>query len=176
MSHIVIAPFSNSDIRDWPAGHFQALIARLVAEWDGTIHLVGAPGQAIRAREIVRPFTSDRVISECGRRSWPDTVGLIRSAACVVGNNSGIVHLAAFLGVPTLCVFSGSHQRLEWRPIGDRAVTLSRAIACSPCHLHHAAHCPYGLACLEQIAPETVFETAMRLADRTPVEQFADVA
>lgn len=176
MGHIVVAPFSNSDIRDWPAVHFRVLIARLVAGWDGLIHLVGAPGQAVRAREVVRSFDSSRVINQCGRASWGDTVALIRGAACVIGNNSGIAHLAAFEGVPTLCVFGGAHQRLEWRPIGGNAVTLSRAIACSPCHLHHAADCPFGLACLEQIAPDQVFETAMRLIDRVPGEVFADVA
>jgi ADP-heptose:LPS heptosyltransferase len=176
MSHIVVAPFSNSDIRDWPAAHFGTLIARLVAKRDEVIHVIGAPGQVIRAREIIRPFGANRVVSDCGRRSWTDTLGLVRSAACVIGNNSGIAHLAAFEGVPTVCVFSGSHQRLEWRPIGGHVVTLSRAIACSPCHYHHAAHCPYGLACLEQITPDAVFEAVSHLIDHAPGEQFADVA
>jgi ADP-heptose:LPS heptosyltransferase len=176
MSHIVIAPFSNSDIRDWPAGHFGALIAMLVAKWDGVVRIAGAPAQAVRAREIVRPFDPARVINDCGHRTWEETVDLIRSAACVVGNNSGIAHLAAFEGVPTVCVFGGAHQRLEWRPIGSQVVTLSRALACSPCHFHHAAHCPYGLACLEQITPDTVFDAVLRLIDRIPGEVFADVA
>ena len=176
MSHIVVAPFSNSDIRDWPAAHFRALIARLVADWHGLIHVVGAPNQAPRAHEIVRPFPSSRVINQCGRGSWDETNALIRGAACVIGNNSGIAHLAAFEGVPTICVFGGAHQRLEWRPIGENVVTLSRAIVCSPCHLHHAAHCPFGMACLEQIAPDLVFETAMKLIHQVPGEVFADVA
>jgi len=176
MNHIIVAPFSNSDIRDWPARHFQALIGRLVAERDEVIRVVGAPGQAIRARDIVRPFDANRVVNDCGRTPWPATLDLIRSATCVVGNNSGIAHLAAFHGVPTVCVFSGSHQRLEWRPIGSQVITLSRAIACSPCHLHHAAHCPYGLACLDQITPDSVFDAVTRLIDRVPGEMLADVA
>ena len=129
-----------------------------------------------RAHEIVRPFPSSRVINQCGRGSWDETNALIRGAACVIGNNSGIAHLAAFEGVPTICVFGGAHQRLEWRPIGENVVTLSRAIVCSPCHLHHAAHCPFGMACLEQIAPDLVFETAMKLIHQVPGEVFADVA
>ena len=176
MSHIVVAPFSNSDIRDWPAAHFQALIRRLVGERNELVRIVGAPGQAIRARDIVRPFDANRVVNDCGRTPWDVTLDLIRSAACVVGNNSGIAHLAAFEGVPTVCVFSGSHQRLEWRPIGSQVITLSRAIACSPCHLHHAAHCPYGLACLDQITPDSVFDAVTRLIDRVPGELLADVA
>jgi ADP-heptose:LPS heptosyltransferase len=176
MPHIVVAPFSNSDIRDWPAPHFRALIALLVARWDGAIHVIGAPDQRIRAGEIVRPFDPRRVVNDCGRTPWAETMERIRSAACVVGNNSGIAHLAAFAGVPTLCIFSGAHQRLEWRPIGGNVVTLSRAIVCSPCHLHHAVDCPYGLACLDQIRPETVFEAVERLLDAVPTESFADVA
>jgi len=176
MSHIVVAPFSNSDIRDWPAAHFRALIARLVEGWDGAIHVVGAPGQALRAHAIVRPFDSCRVINQCGRGGWDETTALIRGAACVIGNNSGIAHLAAFDGVPTVCVFGGAHQRLEWRPIGENVITLSRAIVCSPCHLHHAAHCPFGMACLDQITPDQVFETVMRLIIHVPGKTFADVA
>jgi len=176
MNHIVIAPFSNSDIRDWQAAHFRTLIGQLVAERNEVVHVVGAPGQAIRAREIVRPFDPRRVVADCGRTPWSATLGLIRSAACVVGNNSGIAHLAAFEGVPTVCVFSGSHQRLEWRPIGEQVITLSRAIACSPCHFHYAAHCPFGLACLDQITPDTVFDAISRLIGRAPGEMFADVA
>lgn len=176
MSHIVIAPFSNSDIRDWPAPHYRALIARLVAQWDGLVRVVGARGQAIRARDIVRPFDANRVVNDCARGGWDETADLIRSAACVIGNNSGIAHFAAFEGVPTVCVFDGAHQRMEWRPIGSHVVTLSRAIACSPCHLHHAAYCPYGLACLEEITPDAVLETVLRLIDHVPGEVFADVA
>lgn len=176
MRHVVVAPFSNSDIRDWPPAHFRALIARFVADWDGLIHVVGAPGQALRAREIVRPFDSGRVVNQCGRGSWGEAVTLIRGAACVVGNNSGIAHLAAFEGVRTVCVFGGAHQRLEWRPIGVNVVTLSRAMACSPCHLHHAADCPFGLTCLEEVAPGLVFETAIRLINQAPEEVFANVA
>lgn len=176
MAHIVIAPFSNSDIRDWPPAHFRALIALLVGQWDGAIHVVGAPGQGIRAGAIVRPFDAARVINDCGRTAWTATMELIRSAACVIGNNSGVAHLAALACVPTVCIFSGAHQRLEWRPIGDNVVTLSRAIVCSPCHFHHAVDCPYGLACLDQISPERVFETVRRLLDATPMESFADVA
>jgi len=176
MRPIVVAPFSHSDIRDWPAAHFRTLIARLLAAWDGEVHVVGAPGQAIRAGDIVRPFDATRVVNDCGRLTWPDTIDLIRSAACVIGNNSGIAHLAAFEGVPTVCVFGGAHQRLEWRPIGSHVVTLSRAIACSPCHLHHAAACPYGLACLTEIGPDLVCDAVERLMAGISTETFADAA
>ena len=173
MNPIVVAPFANSDIRDWPLDHFQALIGQLIEARPEPIHVVGAPGQAIRARDLVRPFDSDRVIDDCGRLTWPALNALIRGAACVIGNNSGIAHLAALAGVPTICIFGGAHQRGEWRPIGANVVTLTRALACSPCGFHDAAACPFGVACLGQISPETVFDVAIGLISGRPVERAA---
>lgn len=177
MNEIVLAPFSNSVIRDWPAEHYRALIELLLARQARSIRLVGSATQSIRAAAIVRDFDATRVIDSSGRLAWPDVVGTVRAAAAVVGNNSGITHLASFLAVPTLCVFGGSHQRTEWRPMGDSATTLSRAIACSPCHLHRAEDCPYDRACLRQIAPETVADTLLVLLDDHALDRtLADVA
>lgn len=158
MNNIVVAPFSNSDIRDWPGEHYARMIALVLDRWEGTgmVRVVGTKTQAMRACDIVRHLDPMRVSQDCGRLPWPDVVAEIRAAACVIGNNSGIAHLAGMYGVPTVCVFGGSHQRLEWRPIGRRVVTLTRAIGCSPCHLDHGMSCPYDKACLRQITPESV--------------------
>jgi len=163
MKPIVVAPFSNSDIRDWPLGHFRDLIAKLIEARPERVHLVGAQGQAIRARDLVRRFDPTRVVNDCGRLDWDALTRLVRGAGCVIGNNSGIAHLAAFSGVPTLCIFGGAHQRDEWKPIGPKVTVLSRALACSPCGLHTASACPFGVACLDQIDPETALHAACEL-------------
>lgn len=160
MSEIVVAPFSNGDIRDWLAAHFKALIARLIERVDTPIRVVGARSQATRAASIVRPYDSQRVISDCGR-PWADVMASIRTASCVIGNNSGITHASAWLGVPTICIFGGSHERVEWRPMGLTARTISRAIGCAPCYLHRARDCPYGKACLHQIDPDLVADAVI---------------
>lgn len=157
MSDILLAPFSNSEIRDWPPEHFAALIDLLVAgPLPGRVQVVGTAGQRLRANDIVRRFDPERVVNTCGRLSWLDLLAEIRRAACVVGNNSGVAHLAGAYGVPTVAVFGGSHSRLEWRPRGERLVVLTRAIACSPCHIDHEGGCPYDKACLRRIEPAEV--------------------
>ncbi len=163
MSHILLAPFSNSEIRDWPAGHYAALIRILLDRWRGagTIRVIGLRNQRLRARAIVRDFDATRVRNECGRLSWHELRVEIARAACVIGNNSGIAHLSGYLRVPTVCVFGGSHQRLEWRPLGVTVTTISRAIGCAPCHLDHGGTCPHDKACLNDIDPATVADTAL---------------
>jgi ADP-heptose:LPS heptosyltransferase len=161
MSGIVVAPFSNGDIRDWQPHHFSELIGLLLRRWPGIIHTVGARSQATRAAEIVRPYDATRVRSECGR-PWDEVVKLVRDADCVIGNNSGITHLSAWFGVPTVCIFAGSHRREEWYPVAPNALTVSRAIGCAPCHRHRAAQCPYGKACLDQIEPKVVADAVLQ--------------
>ncbi|WP_242098001.1 glycosyltransferase family 9 protein [Sphingomonas sp. CROZ-RG-20F-R02-07] len=165
MSDIIIAPFSNSAIRDWPASHVSELIGMLLEESavTGRIRVVGAPGQRLGACEIVRFHPADRVINECGRLAWPEVLDALRVAACVVGNNSGIAHVAGALGTPTVCVFGGSHQRMEWRPRGAHVIILSRAIGCSPCHLDHGHLSPYGKACLRDITPDSVRDAVLKI-------------
>lgn len=167
MNSIVVAPFSNSDIRDWQPDRFSALIGILLQGWDGLVRVIGTRSQATRAAAIVRPYDATRVISDCGHLGWAEMVDVLRSAACVIGNNSGVTHLSSWLGVPTVCIFSGSHQRVEWRPSGLAACTITRAIGCAPCNLHRAADCPYDKACLGQIEPETVAKATFGVMART---------
>ena len=172
MRDIVIAPFSNSDIRDWPVGHFAALVGILLEslERDDRITVVGTRSQRLRGNEIVRAYDPRRVVNACGLHTWPQLVEALKAASCVVGNNSGVTHLSGFHDVPTVCVFGGSHQRLEWRPQGFSVSVVSRSIGCSPCQRDHGQRSPYAKACLRHIEPrlvaETVFKTMERVASR----------
>jgi ADP-heptose:LPS heptosyltransferase len=172
-SNIIVAPFSNSHIRDWPAEKFAELIELLARRWSGPgmIRVIGTSSQSIRACDIVRRLDPARVSNDCGVLSWPQVLAELKQAACVIGNNSGIVHLGGHYGAPTVCIFSGSHQRLEWRPSGFSVVTLSRSIGCSPCHLDHGARCPYNKACLQKIEPETVADVALALMAQRDAEK-----
>ena len=168
MSDVVIAPFSNSAVRDWPVEHYTRLVGLLLDRVGGEarVRIVGSTGQRLRACDIVRPYPSGRVSNECGRLAWPALLGMLGSAGCVVGNNSGITHVSGAYGTPTVCVFGGSHERREWRPRGGNVVLLTRAIGCSPCQLDHGDTSPYNKACLRQIEPASVLDAVVTVISR----------
>jgi ADP-heptose:LPS heptosyltransferase len=162
MSEILIAPLSHNPLRDWPADHYRDLIRLLLERLEGEvcISLAGSPNQRLTVSEIVRPFPADRVSNMCGL-AWEKVVRRIQGALCVIGNNSGIAHLAGHFGVPTVCIFGGSHQRTEWAPLQPNVVVLSREIGCSPCQFHRVEDCRYGTACLREITPEVVMQAVI---------------
>jgi heptosyltransferase-3 len=102
---IVIHPFSGSPLKNWRLNSYRELAAelRLPIEWTA--------GPEEELSEAIR-FAS---LAELG--SW------IRAATLYIGNDSGITHLAAAVGVPTLALF-GSLSRPTWVPRGDNVTVL----------------------------------------------------
>lgn len=154
---VVISPFANERVREWPIGHYRRFIERVLREHKVPIAIVGTAPQRARANEVVRGFAAPDVMNLCGKLSWPGLVALVDAAPYVVANNSGIAHLAALHGRWTLCLFSGSHSYIEWIPRGPRAIVVSRITACAPCELG-PADCPHGVACLSDLEPDAAFD------------------
>lgn len=114
---LAVHPGSGSALKNWPAERFAAVAARLSARrrWlliegpaDAAVAeaLAGAPG-AVRARELPA-----RVLG-----------ALLSQAGAYIGNDSGISHLAAAWGAPTLALFGPTDPNV-WAPLGPRVRTL----------------------------------------------------
>jgi ADP-heptose:LPS heptosyltransferase len=93
-SEIIIHPSSGSAAKNWP--YFEELAARL--------------GESCRVLA-----NGDQTLIEVSRR--------LRHCRAYIGNDSGITHLAAYLGVPTIALFGPTNPR-TWGPIGRRARTI----------------------------------------------------
>jgi ADP-heptose:LPS heptosyltransferase len=169
---VVISPFANERLREWPITHYRRFIERVRRERAAPVVIVGTRPQRIRANEVVRGFPADQVANACGRLSWSELVRLVDAADYVVANNSGLAHLAAQRGRWTLCIFSGSHSYVEWMPRGPRVVVVSRITSCSPCEVG-GSRCPNGVACMTDLQPDIafdLFEQARAVRSMPPAE------
>ena len=153
---VVISPFANERVRQWPWRHYRALIQLIVREHDLPVVVVGVRAQRASANDIVRGLSSERVVNACGVWTWAELVEAIDRAPYVVANNSGVAHLAAAHGRWTLCVFAASHAHNEWMPRGPRVVTMVKSTPCSPCEIG-IERCPNGVSCMVEMRPEDVF-------------------
>lgn len=135
----------------WPAAHFAELArARLAAGWQ--VWLFGSDKDAPVTGEINRLAGGD-CIDLAGKTSLVEVVDLLAIARCVVSNDSGLMHLAAAVGVPLIALY-GSSDPGYTPPLSEQARVLSLKLACSPCFKRE---CPLGhLDCLNGISPARV--------------------
>ncbi|MCK8786796.1 glycosyltransferase family 9 protein [Roseomonas sp. NAR14] len=166
---IMLAPVSNSSLRDWPMAHYAELVALLLRRLDCRVFLLGSPPQA-EAMAPLRAADPDRVVSLAGRTRWSDLGAVLDAADLVICNNSGVAHQAASRGRPTLAIYSASHQPQQWGPRGARSRALMLPLPCSPCGYDQLALCPNEHACMRGISPAEVLEQAARmLSPASPV-------
>jgi ADP-heptose:LPS heptosyltransferase len=153
---VVISPFANERLRQWPWRHYRSLIELILREHDLPVAVVGTRAHRASANDIVRGLSSEMVVNTCGSWTWAELVRAVEQAPYVVANNSAVAHLAAARGRWTLCIFAASHAHHEWMPRGPRVVTIVKAVPCSPCEIG-IERCPNGVDCMVGLQPVDVF-------------------
>lgn len=158
---ILIHPGSGSKRKNWPFGEFCRVAACLASEGWAPEYLLG-PAEHDLTREFQITDACRRPVQELS--DLQELVKLLRTVNGFIGNDSGVAHLAAFLGLPTLVIFGPSDPD-RWLPAG-RAVTAVRPqMDCSPCFESQAANCDHQ-QCLRSVSAELVLERFQRLIDR----------
>ena len=96
---------------------------------------------------------------------------LLSNASLYIGNDTGTTHIAAKLGVPTICIFSGAADYRVWQPFGANVRTMRVAIGCSPCHLDRREECPVDVKCLRLITVDDVLSTALAMLSEADLKR-----
>ena len=161
--YYVFAPGAEyGPAKRWPAAHFSELATRL----DLPVVLLGSGKEAALCDEIAAPVNAARP-GQChnfaGKTSLPQALDLIAASRAVVTNDSGLMHVAAALGVPQVAIF-GSSSPLHTPPLSDKArvlwlkadPTYQPPLDCAPCF---ARECPLGhTRCLNDISAQQVLQ------------------
>ena len=120
--YVVLGPTANWTGKVWPPERFVALYRAIAAETGRTSRpvVLAGPGDAERALAAPVLEALPDAIDLCGRLALPAIASVLRRAAVFVGNDSGLMHLAAAAGAPTLGLF-GPSRASEYAPVGPRA-------------------------------------------------------
>ncbi|MGC8774367.1 MAG: lipopolysaccharide heptosyltransferase II [Chlorobaculum sp.] len=131
----------------WP--HFPQL-ARLQEQY--RIVVLGTGADSGAAAEIIR-IAPGRVTDLTGKTSLKEAASIMAGAHAVVSNDSGLMHLAGYIGVPVVGLF-GSTSPMWTCPLGRRSLALTGSEPCAPCF---ERSCRYGhYRCLETITAAEV--------------------
>ena len=163
--YVVFAPGAEyGPAKRWPAQHFSELAAQLALP----VVLLGAGKEAALCDEIAAPVNAaqpGKCINLAGKTSLLQALCLIAASHSTVSNDSGLMHVAAALGVPQVAIF-GSSSPLHTPPLSDKAQVLwlkvdpdyQPPLDCAPCF---ERVCPLGpndghMRCLNDITATRV--------------------
>jgi heptosyltransferase-2 len=160
-AYAVFAPGAEyGPAKRWPAAYFAEMGLRTGLP----VVLLGSAKEAALSEDIAKRINEERPKSArnlAGKTDLSQAMALIASSQAMLSNDSGLMHVAAAMGVPQVAVF-GSSSPLHTPPLNDKAVVLwlkneasyQPPLDCAPCF---ERNCPLGhLRCLNDLTPERV--------------------
>jgi heptosyltransferase-3 len=157
-SKILIHPGSGSIRKRWPLARFLEL-ADILEKKGLQPQFICGPAEQDLADELVK---QNRPIHGLGELT--DLADLLESAGGYIGNDSGVSHLASFLGLPSVVIF-GPTDPQRWKPPGPRVQTVRPELDCNPCFEIEPENCPEP-RCLTDVSLEAVVRAFERAYPR----------
>jgi heptosyltransferase II len=148
----------------WPVDRFAAVGDRAIEHWDAKVLLLGSKKDDPACLDLARAMKHE-ALNLCGKTSLGEAMALIKTCRFFLSNDSGLMHVGAALGVPTVAVF-GSTNPIATGPRGQWARIVMHHLACSPCL---KPECRIGYPCLLSIEPDEVWNAMEEL--RAKVEE-----
>lgn len=130
---IAVAPTANWQGKTWPAERFVETIQRLTGSDgsqadailpDAAIAVLGAENERDAAAPVLEAIPADRRIDLVGTHDLPTISACLLRTSLFVGNDSGLMHMAAAAGIPTLGLFGPSRPE-RYGPWGSRATWVA---------------------------------------------------
>jgi heptosyltransferase II len=159
---VALAPGAVGPAKRWPATAYGALTRKLLAA-GFAVWVLGGPDEKSLAAEIV----GDTSARDLTGRDLRDAILALASASAAVSNDSGLLHVAAALGTPSIGIF-GPTSPWHWAPLNPLAATIKVApeLRCQPCHkpvcrlVHHR--------CMEEISADQVLKATQQALESIP--------
>lgn len=149
---------ASAAARQWPVERFARLAARLHEKRGILAVVVGAASEKPLAARFCELFDGPS-LDLSGATSLPTLAAVVARLGLLVTNDTGTLHLAAGLGVPSVALFLATAQPFDTGPYLEGCLCLEPDMPCHPCSFQQA--CPRSHACLDAIDPEAVAEAVL---------------
>ena len=161
---VALAPGAVGPSKRWTTSSFSALTRSLKAE-GAAVWVLGGPGEKSIAAEIA---AAGGALDLTGT-DLRDAIIALAAASVAVSNDSGLLHVAAATGTPSIGIF-GPTSPWHWAPLNPLAAVIETTseLPCRPCHkpvcrlAHHRCMC--------DIAPDQVLTAAREALAKAAVQ------
>jgi heptosyltransferase-2 len=149
----------------WIPQRFAAAAARLARELQAEISIFGSAAERELCEEVRVEIQSlgFTAANHAGRTTLEQFIQMAAACTVFLTNDSGAMHIASALGVPSVTVF-GATNHITTGPTGPLARIVREEFDCAPCMLRE---CPIDHRCMTAISAEKVAETALKLLQKS---------
>ena len=161
---VAFAPGAVGPSKRWPGASYGQL-ARALIDQGNDVWVLGSPAEAPLVRIIQHGAPEARDLTGTDLRN---AILALAAADVAISNDSGLLHVAAAIGTPTIGIF-GPTSPWHWAPLNPIAAAVRQtveALPCQPCHKptcymrHHR--------CMRDILVEQVIEVTQRAMAEVP--------
>jgi len=157
---IAIHPGSGNAKKCWPVKKFVELIKWIKNDFKAKVLLIVGPAEN-RLKEQIKKLSEENDLFIVRNFPLNHLAAILQKCQVYLGNDSGITHLAAAVGVPTLAIFGPTDFRV-WGPKNKKVKFLSSFYTCAPCVPEKMAKCEH-LFCLESLTVDKVKKSFLNL-------------
>jgi len=149
--------------RRWEPEHFAQVADRLLDRYENVeVVLVGTVDDD---GAVVKAQMRNKAIDLIGKTTLPELAGILQKSDLFIGADSGVMHLAAAVGTPTIAIFGPSNDEAwgPWQPDG-KIIVIRNDVSCSPCsYVGHGIGLREGCAartCMKLVTVSQVLDAA----------------
>ena len=143
----------------WLPERFAEAALRIARQRNASIALFGSSDERALCEEIGAILGDHPHENYAGRTTLSEFIELAAACEVFLTNDSGAMHIASALGVPTVAIF-GATDDVGTGPTGSNARIVRQKVDCSPCLLRE---CPIDHRCMKLVTADRVAAEAMAL-------------
>ncbi|MBO5167939.1 MAG: glycosyltransferase family 9 protein [Phascolarctobacterium sp.] len=145
----------NYPVKNW------IKLTQLAVENNKAVVFMGDAKDKEALKKIKASVNGSQLVDLIGKTSLRQMIMVLNKADVVVGGDTGPLHIAASLNVPTITLMNSTSPEVHGT-LGKKGIMLTADYPCKNCY---KVVCPKGECCMQYIAPEKVFETILRCAE-----------
>ncbi|MGA1875201.1 MAG: lipopolysaccharide heptosyltransferase II [bacterium] len=144
----------------WPDHKFAALADLLIKNLKAEVIFFGSKSEKEYVDSVISRMAS-KPLSAAGRTSLVEMAALIRCCSLFISNDSGPMHMACALDVPTLAIMGPTRVEM-FRPWATQAELMQSNLPCTPCQYENTDHCRH-FSCIRSISVSSVYRASIKM-------------
>lgn len=158
-SFVAIFPGASIPEKRWGADRFRQ-VAKMLSIFGIKIVVVGGKEDRQQGEVIA---CGGLGLNLAGLTSLPETTAVIQRSSLLLSGDSGVLHIAVGLGIPTVSLFGPGNVK-KWAPRGECHIVINKELPCSPCTLFGTTPpCPNKTRCMSDISVDEVVNAVTML-------------